>query len=411
MNSSNRDVVLLTAFACDPRLPSEPTIGWEYLLSWLTIADERDLQVVAVMNERSRVATIARLEEIKRDVSRLILVSPAEPRYLRFLHHHRLTRLEHMVWAWRVPAAVRATIDTTRVVLARHVTFASELLAPPITWLPATTYAVWGPVGSTGRADAYLFAPRPADWRKRYVIQRLRDFISRKSARRVARQVDLTLTTSNILAEVVRSVGARAEVFPNTRPIRPPDTDARRTATSGALRLLCVGNLVPLKRFELAIAALSVPELADATLRIAGKPAPGRPNELAALARELGVDERVRFLGQIPREAVVTEMIAADVLIHLSAREGGSGVVGEATAVGLPVVVFAGTGAAAVLEFADAPGVAIGREEPRTSASVAEAVTAAALLPRDASTVWTETRLIDEERVLLDRAVALRSAK
>lgn len=411
MNSSNRDVVLLTAFACDPRLPSEPTIGWEYLRSWLTIADERDLEVVAVMNERSRDASMATLEEIGRDASRLSIVSPPEPRYLRFLRHHRLTRLEHVVWAWRTPAAVRATVDTTRVVLARHVTFASELLAPPITWLPATAHAVWGPVGSTGRADAYLFAPRPQDWRRRYFVQRVRDLLSSRSVRRIARRVDLTLTTSGILADVVRSVGACAEVFPNTRPIQPQAAVERQPPRRDALRLLCVGNLVPLKRFELAIAALSVSELAGATLRIAGKPAPGKANELAVLARELGVDDRVQFLGQIPREAVVAEMGAADVLIHLSAREGGSGVVGEATAVGLPVVVFAGTGAAAVLEFADAPGVAIGREEPRTSTTVAEAVTAAARLPRDASTVWTETRLIDEERVLLDRAVAERNAE
>ena len=40
------------------------------------------------------------------------------------------------------------------------------------------------------------------------------------------------------------------------------------------------------------------------------------------------------------------------VLIHPSAREGASSIVGEATAAGLPVVCFAGTGAASVLDTA-----------------------------------------------------------
>ncbi|OIH97605.1 hypothetical protein BIU90_13555 [Curtobacterium sp. MCBA15_001] len=404
-------VVLVTAFASDPRLPSEPTIGWEYVTGWLAVAEERDLHVVAVMNQRSRSATSDRLRSTGIDSTRLTIVSPPEPRFLAFLGHHRMTRIEHIVWAWRTPAAVRRAVAVEDIVLARHVTFASELLAPPITWLPPSAYSVWGPVGSTGRADAYLFPPRPADWRKRYLVQRLRDLLSWWSARRSTRKVDLTLTTSEVLARRVRRAGGKAEVFPNTRPINAAGTTDRPPVDLGRLRLLCVGNLVPLKRFELAISALAHPELSRASLRVAGKPAPGQDNTLRQLAEQLGVMDRVTFIGQVPREIVVEEMTKADVLIHLSAREGGSGVVGEATAVGLPVVAFAGTGAAAVLEFAGAPGITIGTDVPRTSQTIASAIVDAARLPRRPSGVWSETRLIDKERELLDRAAAHRSPR
>lgn len=405
--SQGRPVVLITAFACDPRLPSEPTIGWEYLRTWLRIAAEHDLDVVVVMNERSRVATADALRSHGADTSRLELVSPAEPRWSRILGHHRLTRLEHVAWGLRTPAAVRKTVDVDRIVLARHVTFASELLPAPITWLTDRSFTVWGPVGSTGRADAYLYAPRPRDWLLRYLVQRLRDRLSAIAARWTGRRVGLSLVTSAALAEQLRTAGASARVFPNTRPISvdaPDERAARETGHSG-IEILSVGNLVPLKRIELTVAALATTELADARLRVAGKPAPGRENHLADLARRLGVADRVEFLGQVPREDVIREMHRADVLVHLSAREGGSGVVGEATSVGLPVVVFAGTGAAAVLEYAGAPGVMVPRTRTRSTGSIAEAIVEAAAQLRRRSDVWTTDRLLDAERALLHEAL------
>lgn len=97
MSALGRTVVL-TAFACDPRLPSEPTIGWEYVTTWLDIVAEEDLRLVAVMNQRSRDASTARLRAEGRDTTRLTIVVPPEPRALGILRDHRLTRLEHIVW-------------------------------------------------------------------------------------------------------------------------------------------------------------------------------------------------------------------------------------------------------------------------------------------------------------------------
>lgn len=410
MSAVRANTVVITAFACDPRLPSEPTIGWEYLTTWLEIAGDEDLRIIAVMNERSRRATLDQLRREGRDISRLTVVAPPEHRALKVLRHHRLTRLEHVVWGWLTPPAVRRVARRDEVLLARHVTFASELLPAPITWLRGSALTVWGPVGSTGRADAYRYEPRPKDWRKRYLVQRLRDVLSTWCARRTGRRVDLSLVTSPILAARLESDGSAATVFPNTRPIRPSQQSERPKADEQGLRLLCVGHLVPLKRFELAIAALTRPALAAARLTIAGKPAPGRGNHLLDLAHVLGVADRVSFLGQVDRGRVIAEMQAADVLVHLSAREGGSGVVGEATAVGLPVVVFAGTGADAVLTYAGASGARIPAGTADDPNAVADAVLRASEEPRLPSNTWTNERLSDMERALLARARKRREA-
>ena len=115
----------------------------------------------------------------------------------------------------------------------------------------------------------------------------------------------------------------------------------RREATSNSICgplegpvLLSVGNLVSGKGHDLAIRALA--SLERATLLIVGDgPLKGA---LQSLARELGLAERVRFLGRIAHERLPEVYSLADVLILASAREGWPNVLLEAMACGTPVV-------------------------------------------------------------------------
>jgi len=402
--------VIISAFACDPDLPSEPTIGWEYLKTWLKIVESNDLELIVFMNARSAIATRRRLAAEGLQSVKLEIRPVALPSVLRFLEHPRLTRIEYLVWCRQV-RRILTSESFDGVLLARHVTFASELLPTPISALTGATFRVWGPVGSSGEARAYLVEPRHPQWRRQYIIQRIRDGASALLARQHARRVDLTLTTSNNLAERLERQGSQAAVFPNTRLTEDllahiqssAPRDAAKSRSEGAPTLLCVGNLITLKRFEVAIAALKDPRLNRAELRIIGKTLGGE-NYLSDVARDLGVAERVTFLGQVPRTVVLDEMTCADVVIHPSTREGASGVVGEATAIGTPVVCFAGTGGAAVLDFAQGSGILIDAAQHDRSGLVATAIIDALELPRRASQVWFADRYGEFERYLLARA-------
>ena len=59
---------------------------------------------------------------------------------------------------------------------------------------------------------------------------------------------------------------------------------------------------------------------------------------LAHLAAELGIAERVRFLGGMSRQQVLSWMQASDVLLHPSLRDSGGMVLLEAMGHGKPVV-------------------------------------------------------------------------
>jgi phosphatidyl-myo-inositol dimannoside synthase len=89
-------------------------------------------------------------------------------------------------------------------------------------------------------------------------------------------------------------------------------------------------------------------KLPTAVLRIVGEGS-DRPR-LEALARRLGVDERVRFLGAVDDAALKRLYASSDLLALPSIQEGFGLVYLEAMAHGLPSVVAAGTAGSEVVE-------------------------------------------------------------
>jgi glycosyltransferase involved in cell wall biosynthesis len=106
----------------------------------------------------------------------------------------------------------------------------------------------------------------------------------------------------------------------------------------GTLKLIFVGGLVPYKACDLAIRAAS-PLMRDrlAHFTIVGD-GPERPR-LEQLAKSLGVDEAISFLGTLAHADTMQRLRSADVLVFPSVREFGGAVVIEALASGaVPVV-------------------------------------------------------------------------
>ncbi|MDH7639815.1 glycosyltransferase [Sphingomonas oryzagri] len=148
------------------------------------------------------------------------------------------------------------------------------------------------------------------------------------------------------------------------RPVADRTTAKAALGLAGPV-LLSVGALIPRKGHDLAIRALV--DLPDVTLMIAGKgPEHG---ELEALAREIGVADRVRLLGSQPHEALPALVAAADVGVLVSASEGLANAWVESLACGTPLVLSDVGGAR---ELVDRPEA--GRIVAREPAAIAAAV-------------------------------------
>ena len=142
---------------------------------------------------------------------------------------------------------------------------------------------------------------------------------------------------------------------------RPPQDRAAERARLGLTgpTIVSVGHLIERKGHHHAIAALqSLPEW---TLLILGE-GPERAR-LESLARQLGVEDRVRLLGAHPHDALPAFYGAADLLILASSREGWANVLLEAMACGTPVVASDIPGNPEVVQRREA-GLIVGANTP-----------------------------------------------
>lgn len=147
---------------------------------------------------------------------------------------------------------------------------------------------------------------------------------------------------------------------------RPIDREAvrARLGLSGRV-LISVGHVTKRKGHHLAVEAL--PHLPGTTLLIAGDG--WLEPHLRRMASELGVADRVRFLGHVEQEDLPELYNAADALVLASSREGMANVLLEAMACGTPVIATPVWGTPEAVRVPEA-GVLM---RDRSSAAVAEA--------------------------------------
>lgn len=158
-----------------------------------------------------------------------------------------------------------------------------------------------------------------------------------------------------------------------------------------ALALIAVGRLAPQKNYGLMLRV--VQRIDNAILLVAGEGA--ERASLERTAAELGVAERVRFLGAVRRDEVPDLLAAADLFVQSSTFEGQSNAMLEALETGLPVVAH------------DVP-------EQRETIAEPDGATAGALVPLGDVDAWVAAieRLRDDPAAVRSaREVAARRAR
>lgn len=415
-SGKKQPAILVSAFAANPDMSSETGIGWLFVKVTGEIAENDGYTVFALMNERSA-------ERVKRELASLGLTTVVPvgirmPRLLRFLERKpQLTRLEYLVWCALAAREAKLISKSHDVYLGHHVTFATEMLPTPVSALSSSSYRVWGPVGASGNSAVYTVDPVSKLSRDEHRLQSLRDLLARRIGKIFSTRVDLVLAQNDSVTELFQRMGRRVRTFPNVviknelrseiNDLIPAEGSKHRPE---ALKIIAVGHLIPRKRFEVAILAMQDSRMKGSKLTILGAPLPGTPSYLPELVARLNLSDRVSFAGKLVRSEVLKHMNEADVLIHPSAREGASGVVGEATAVGIPVVCFDKTGASSVLDASGSSGQSVSAEGC-TPSKLVDALIAASELPRIRSDVWTEERFKSLVCDLLSEAVDRRAHK
>jgi glycosyltransferase involved in cell wall biosynthesis len=258
------------------------------------------------------------------------------PRWLSFWKRGtRGLHLYYLLWQFTALRRARQLLREQEFTAVWHVTFANIWLGSvaPLTRLPF----IYGPVGGGVRTSVRLF---PALGPKGAAYEVIRGLI-RGISRHLNPLCDLAIRRARLIMVqnpetrewITRSQRDKAVIFPNTLVEGP--VPGRAIRPGGSRTALFVGNLHPLKGIALAIRAITLAP--GWRLSICGT----GPDEerLRRMARRLGIQDRVDFLGWRPRREVLRLMAEeADVLLFPSLHDEGGMVVAEAVSVGLPVV-------------------------------------------------------------------------
>lgn len=168
--------------------------------------------------------------------------------------------------------------------------------------------------------------------------------LPRRQIQFAARHAAGLIAVSQALKDALVELGISAERITVLRNgvdlelFRPGDREAIRAKLQiDGPTLLSVGHLIERKGHDITISALA--RLQGYTLLIAGE-GPER-TRLEELARDLCVEDRVKFLGSVPHEHLPDYYAAADALVLASSREGWPNVLLESMACGTPVVASA----------------------------------------------------------------------
>jgi glycosyltransferase involved in cell wall biosynthesis len=372
--------IVVFAYACEPREGSEPGAGWAFVRM---IAGLGETWVLTRANNRPAIESgLLGLPE----ADHLHFVYVDLPEWARFWKRGRVG-LHPYYLAWQVAAlrSARRLDQRLGFDLAWHVTLGNIYLGSGAAYLPVPL--ILGPVGGAVGPPLRM---TPVMGIKGSVYEGVRTAVRgvfrvfNPMAHKAWKRADLILTLNREGAEwLPRRYSRKAAVFHHVA--LEPFLRADQAPRSPTRRMLYAGRLIPWKGLALAIRALVY--LPDWTLLICGE---GRDEpRLRRVARRWAVEDRVRFLGVLPRDEVRSLMRSgADVFAFPSLRDDSPWAVGEAIAAGLPVVCLDRGGARAMV------GEAVPVSGPRaTIRGFARAVEEAPTRPvTDPSSVGFEAR-------------------
>jgi glycosyltransferase involved in cell wall biosynthesis len=264
------------------------------------------------------------------------------PRWARFWKKgQRGVHLYYYLWQVGIYFLARRLHRQVGFDLIHHVTFGNYWLPSFLALLPVPF--VWGPVGGgesaprafyrtfSHRGKIYEFLRDIARWIGEHdpftrLTAKKASVVLAKASETAGRVIQLGAKNVQLLSEVAFSITEIAELSSLPPHLNTP------------FRLISLGRLLHWKGFHLSLQAFAqfAKEFSDSEYWIVGD-GPERKN-LERLARELGIINKVRFWGALPRSEALKKLSECDVLVHPSLHDSGGWVCVEAMASGRPVI-------------------------------------------------------------------------
>ncbi len=328
--------ILISAYSCEPGKGSEPGVGWNVARE---VAKYHNVWVLTRPDESG---AIIDAELARNPVPNLRVVYFTLPFWKDSMRWGQSGAMQIHYYLWQIQAyfVARRLHSEIGFDVAHHVTFVRHSTPSFLSLLPIPF--VWGPVGG-GES-----APKPF-WKdfslRARVYETARawfrgvgelDPFTRLTVRRSA----IVRATTEDTARRLRKLGAtEVQIIGETGL---PDAELLRLSqyplpdSTNPVKFISMGRLLHWKGFHLGIRAFAAANLPNAEYWLCGE-GPER-ERLQTLAVHLGVGDRVKFWGRLPREQSLEKLGECIALVHPSLHDSGGWVCLEAMAASRPVI-------------------------------------------------------------------------
>lgn len=325
--------VLLSALACEPGRGTELEVGYRTLLAaasahevWLLTDIDSIPKLEAALVEHPHRDRI-HLRGLKMWRDGMLLDRISIPTF-------------HRYYDWWQRQAARLALELDSVVdfdVVHHVTLASYWTRAGVAVLGKPF--VWGPVGGGVQAPWQLLPS--LGWRgaAEHLARRVvRAMLGRTGpSRHAMRTADVAIAQNEETLRRLRVRGSR-RVLTNALVVDLSDVPNVFPGGTRLREIHVVGRLLAWKAPTLALAAVRAMRADDVVLRFFGT-GPEQPR-IERLAQRWGMEDRVRFEGWVPREAMLSQLASAAALLHPSLHEEAGLCIAEALSLGTPVVAL-----------------------------------------------------------------------
>lgn len=323
--------ILLSAFAYAPNVGSEPGVGWRWAAE---LGKQHEVTVVTDETRQSLVE--ANGVQVPLNVS----VVYFRPAWLRWMPLNSTTApLLYTLWQFGLLGFARGLQRDRGFDLAIHCTY-GVFRHPSFLGYLGIPF-VFGPVG--GGEDAPLALKRSIHGREK-IKELLRTLLNKVALfdpflwAAYARATLILTKTEDTRRALPWPFRRRAIVYPEIGIDAPTGIQLAERQQGEPLRVLFAGRLLGWKGAHLAIRAVAqaVAQGVPVEFTLLGK-GPFEP-ELRRLADELGVQDKIRWVSQMPQQELFALYQTMHCFLFPSLHDSSGNVVLEAQANGLPVI-------------------------------------------------------------------------
>ncbi len=369
--------ILASAYACEPDKGSEPGVGWHFIDQ---ISHHHEVWVITRKNNENSLQSGSQFSHPEN----IHLIYFDLPKWLSFWKKgKRGIRLYYYLWQIGIYFKSRTLYKKYHFDLSHHITFVKYWVPSLLFFLPIPF--VWGPVGGGESTPHTLLKSLSIRGKLQEIVREIAKKVSEQDPllQKCIKKAEVILAATPETKERLQHLGRKKVEILSQVGLSDEDIgklDKMKFRENLPIRLLSIGNLIPLKGFHLSLFSFKkvLESFSDCEYWLIGD-GPEK-KKLEKLARKMGLNNKVRFLGELERPRVFETFAETDIFVFPSFHDSGGFVVAEAMAAGKPVVCLNLGGPA--LQVTEETGFKIPANSPeQVIADMAKAILALANNP------------------------------